>query len=78
MDVRHIPRGLFRNYFDNVTLSHSKATPRLLARDRQIPALRGKIGTRNGDLAIPFEQKQTICVKCDIVKLLTLSLRGTE
>jgi len=35
----------------------SDASP-LLARDRQIPALRGKIGTRNGDLAIPCEQKR--------------------
>jgi hypothetical protein len=38
-------------------MSHSKAIPRLLARDRQIPAFHGKIGTQNGDLAIPFEQK---------------------
>jgi hypothetical protein len=31
--------------------------PCSLARDRQIPALHGKIVARNGDLAIPFEQK---------------------
>jgi hypothetical protein len=28
----------------------------MLARDRQIPALRGEISTENGDLSIPFEQ----------------------
>jgi hypothetical protein len=28
----------------------------MLARDRQIPALRGEISAENGDLAIPFEQ----------------------
>jgi hypothetical protein len=29
----------------------------MLARDRQIPALRGEISAENGDLAIPFEHK---------------------
>ena len=38
-------------------MSHSKAIPRLLARDRQIPAFHGKTVARNGDLAILFEQK---------------------
>jgi hypothetical protein len=28
----------------------------MLARDRQIPALRGEISAENGDLSIPFEQ----------------------
>jgi hypothetical protein len=28
----------------------------MLARDRQIPALRGEISVENGDLSIPFEQ----------------------
>jgi len=51
-------------------MSHSKAIPHLLARDRQIPAFHGKIGARTGDLAIPFEQKQPVCVKCDIVNVV--------
>jgi hypothetical protein len=38
-------------------MSHSRAVSRLLAGDRQIPALHGKIVARNGDLAIPFEQE---------------------
>ncbi len=42
----------------SLTMSHSKAALRLLARDRHIPALRGKIGTRNGDRAIPFKQNR--------------------
>jgi hypothetical protein len=61
--------GLVSAQVTTLTMSHSKAVPHLLARDRQIPALHGKIGAQNGDLAIPFEQKKPVCVKCDIVKV---------
>jgi hypothetical protein len=41
-----------------------------LARDRQIPALHGEISAGNGDLSIPFEQKEVTSMKYDIVKVV--------